>query len=149
MLDVRRFNKSSKVTNTLPAQRFGEFMSTADVQRALLNFCAPIEGGRIYESQLSIRRMGSIICLSFEVIFCVSMYLYVFFCVSRYFLCCSMYFCVVLNIVRFVSFSALFVCKCVLNHWHRVATQLQLTDISYHIKRLLTSQERFNFAELM
>jgi len=111
VLDVRRFNKSSKVTNTLPAQRFGEFMSTADVQRALLNFCAPIEGGRIYESQLSIRRMGSIICLSFEVIFCVSMYLYVFFCVSRYFLCCSMYFCVVLCI--FVLSYVLFVlCRC-------------------------------------
>jgi len=32
-----------------------------------------------------------------------------------------------------VSFSVLFVCKCVLYYCHRVATQLQLTNISYHI----------------
>jgi len=37
-------------------------------------------------------------------------------------------FCVVLCIV---SFCALFVCKCVLYYCHRVATQLQLTNISY------------------
>jgi len=48
-----------------------------------------------------------------------------------YFLC-SMYFCVVLCIVCFVSFSVFFVCMCVLNSCHRVATQLQL-NISYHI----------------
>ena len=43
-----------------------------------------------------------------------------------------MYFCVVLCIVCFVSFSVLFVCKCVLYYCHRVATQLQL-NISHHI----------------
>jgi len=43
-----------------------------------------------------------------------------------------MYFCVVLRIDCFVSFSVLFVCICVLNYCHRVATQLQL-NISYHI----------------
>jgi len=42
-------------------------------------------------------------------------------------------FCVVLSIVSFVSFCVLFVCKCVLYYCHRVATQLQLTNISYHI----------------
>jgi hypothetical protein len=42
-------------------------------------------------------------------------------------------FCVVLYIVCFVSFCVLFLCKCVLNYCHRVATQLQLTNISYHI----------------
>jgi len=31
----------------------------------------------------------------------------------------------------FVSFCVLFVCKCVLYYCHRVATQLQLTNISY------------------
>ena len=40
-------------------------------------------------------------------------------------------FCVVLCIVCFVSFRVLFVCKCVLYYCHRVATQLQLTNISY------------------
>jgi hypothetical protein len=42
--------------------------------------------------------------------------------------------CVVLFIVYFVSFSVLFVCKCVLYYCHRVATQLQLTNISYRSK---------------
>ena len=42
-----------------------------------------------------------------------------------------MYFCVVLCIVCFVTFPVLFVCICVLNYCHRVATQLQL-KISYH-----------------
>ena len=32
----------------------------------------------------------------------------------------------------FVSFYVLFVCKCVLYYCHWVATQLQLTNISYH-----------------
>jgi hypothetical protein len=42
------------------------------------------------------------------------------------------FFYVVLRIFCFVSFSVLFVCICVLNYYHRVATQLQL-NISYHI----------------
>jgi hypothetical protein len=60
--------------------------------------------------------------------FCVVLCIFVLFYV---FLCCSMYFCVVLYI--FVSFYVLFVCICVLNYCHRVATQLQLTNISHHI----------------
>jgi fatty acid desaturase len=68
--------------------------------------------------------------------------LFLIFVLFYVFLCCSMYFCVVICIVRFVSFSLLFLCMCVLNYCHRVATQLQLTNtvyliiyhtISYHI----------------
>ena len=43
-----------------------------------------------------------------------------------------MYFCVVLCIFCFVTYTVVFVCICVLNYCHRVATQLQL-NISYHI----------------
>ena len=42
---------------------------------------------------------------------------------------------IVLFYVLFVSivlFYVLFVCKCVLYYCHRVATQLQLTNVSYH-----------------
>jgi len=42
-----------------------------------------------------------------------------------------MYFCAVLCIACFVTFPVLFVCMCVLNYCHRVATQLQLNI--YHI----------------
>jgi hypothetical protein len=58
--------------------------------------------------------------------------LYVFFVLLYAFFCCSMYFFVVLCDVCFVTFPVLFVCICVLNNCHRVATQLQL-NISYHI----------------
>jgi len=33
----------------------------------------------------------------------------------------------------FVLFCVLFLCKCVLYYWHRVTTQLQLTNISYNV----------------
>jgi hypothetical protein len=41
--------------------------------------------------------------------------------------------CVVLCIVCFVLFCVLFLCKCVLYYWHRVTTQLHLTNISISI----------------
>jgi hypothetical protein len=54
------------------------------------------------------------------------------FVCSTYFLCCSMYFCVVLYIVSFVSLSVSFVCICVLHYCHRLAIQLQLNiSLSY------------------
>jgi hypothetical protein len=40
---------------------------------------------------------------------------------------------VLFYVLFFLSFCILFVCKCVLYYCHRVATQLQLTNISYHI----------------
>ena len=45
-----------------------------------------------------------------------------------------MYFCVVLCIVCFVSFSVLFVCICVLHYCHRVATELQLNILHQTVK---------------
>jgi len=57
-----------------------------------------------------------------------------------------MYFCVVLCIVCFVTFPVLFVCICVLNNCHRVATQLQLTNISYHINPQIYLHHQTNLA---
>jgi hypothetical protein len=49
-------------------------------------------------------------------------------------------FCVVLSILCVVKYSVLFVCICVLNYCHRVATQLQL-NISYYIKEVVVVYE--------
>jgi hypothetical protein len=60
------------------------------------------------------------------------------FCFCLFSVKCSILFqnfCVVLCIVCCV----LFVCKCVLYYCHRVATQLQLTNTSYHINFLSAS----------
>jgi hypothetical protein len=51
------------------------------------------------------------------------------------FLCCSRY--------CFVLFCVLFMCKRVLYYGHRVATQLQLTNISYHISYHIMSYHIF------
>jgi hypothetical protein len=47
-------------------------------------------------------------------------------------------FCFVLRIVCFVSLCVLFLCKCVLYCCHQVATQLQLTNISFFRTIILT-----------
>jgi hypothetical protein len=44
--------------------------------------------------------------------------------------------CICVVQLLFVLFYVLFVCKCVLYYCYRVATQLQLINISYHIKLL-------------
>ena len=54
---------------------------------------------------------------SILVVICVVLLLFVFFYV----------------LFVFVLFYVLFACKCLLYHCHRVLTQLQLTNISYHI----------------
>jgi len=50
-----------------------------------------------------------------------------------------MYLCVVLFIVCFVTFHVMFVCICVLNNYHRVATQVQL-NILYIISLFVKSR---------
>jgi hypothetical protein len=79
--------------------------------------------------------------------------IFVLFCVL-FVLCLSVYclFCVVLFIVCFVSFCALFVCICVLYYCHRMATQLQLIDISNytkHYKNLTKYSHRIKFCPKM
>jgi len=59
-------------------------------------------------------------------------------CVALCIFLCSLYFCV-LCIVCFVTFPVLFVCICVLNNCHWVATQLQL-NVSYLIQEVTQSK---------
>ena len=69
-----------------------------------------------------------VVCL---VSFCLILWIMHFYCYVYVFLLlckfCSVY---CLNVLFYV----LFVCKCVLYYCHRLATHLQLTNISYHIK---------------
>jgi hypothetical protein len=79
-----------------------------------------------------------VLCTVCFVLFCVLFVLcrpvYCLFCVVLCTLCFVSFYvlfvCVVLCTVCFVLFYVLFVCLCVLYYCHRVATQLQLTNIS-------------------
>jgi hypothetical protein len=54
------------------------------------------------------------------------------------------YLCSVLGILLYFLFYVLFVCEYVLYYCHRVSTQLQLSNKSYHfMKSLLFSKEQF------
>jgi hypothetical protein len=66
---------------------------------------------------MTFRQLCAVACLVIEITCCVQFYN-------------SSYVTKRLCIVCFVSFCVLLVCKCVLNYCHRVATQLQLINIS-------------------
>jgi hypothetical protein len=80
-------------------------------------------------------------CMFFMLLFNFVNYVFLLLCMSRsgysVSLCCSVYcLCVNVNctaaVLLIVLFDILFLCKCVLYYFHRVSTQLQLTNI-YHI----------------
>ena len=71
------------------------------------------------------------ICVMYCLYLCYILFVFVLYIVCFYVMCC-LYLCYVLFV--FVLFYVLFVCKCVQYYCHRVATQLQLTNI-YHIMR--------------
>jgi hypothetical protein len=62
------------------------------------------------------------------------------------------YVCSVLGLLFIVLFCVLFVCKCVLYYCHRIATQLQLTSISYtsffisYISHIIISYHQYELA---
>jgi len=76
--------------------------------------------------------------------------LFLFFIVLFLFFIVLFFLLIVLFLLWIVLFYVLFVCKCVLYYCHRVATQLQLTHISYHIlsnSEPLSVQGHTNFSK--
>ena len=90
------------------------------------------------------------------VIFCIVYIVVCFVCFCSFcklcifiFMLCVLLLCLCIPIVIYVPLRVfclivlscvLFVCKCVLYYSHRVSTQLQLTDISYHILTNISSR---------
>jgi hypothetical protein len=75
-------------------------------------------------------------------LFCLFMRVVFLFICCFVYLCCFVFTCVVLFVSRvvlllIVTFCVLFACKCVLNYCHRLATQLQLTNISISINNCI------------
>jgi hypothetical protein len=69
-------------------------------------------------------------CLIAQIIHFYCYFLCILIVMFMYYYC---YVCSVLYIAFIVFFYVLFVCKCVMYYCHQVSTQLQLTNMSYHI----------------
>ena len=70
-----------------------------------------------------------VLCIVCFVLFCVLFVGFVLFCVL------FVLFCVLFVLFRSAYFVFVCVCKCVMYYCHRVATQLQLTNISISIRK--------------
>ena len=76
----------------------------------------------------------------YMVVFCTLLFNFVNYALLLLCLCILIVIYVLFCVMCFiVLFCSLFVCKCVLYYCHRVSTQLQLTNISYHIITYLKS----------
>jgi hypothetical protein len=133
-----RFDKLYRPTSLVPHTK----MQTIFTFLAINTLCRLVIKYLMFKKQICVFHTEILfwILTQFSLVVCCSMY---FCCCSMYFLCFSMYFCVLCT-VCFVTFPALFVCICVLNNCHRVATQLQL-NISYHIISYHSSKQVLTF----